>query len=118
MDQGSCQIGRVVGTSPPPSPGNSGRHSGQETIFGVFKLNFDSYESSQDFQTGVLHRISSRIYLAEWFGLGSDFEKIQNLASWAFGKSSKMILTTTGGLTAAEPMGGPGAEPSRQVPFF
>ena len=24
MDQGSCQIGRVLGTSPPPSPGSSG----------------------------------------------------------------------------------------------
>ena len=36
---------------------------------------FDSYERSQDFETAVLHRISSRVYLAEWFGLGSHFEK-------------------------------------------
>ena len=36
-----------------------------ESIFGVFKLDFDSYESSWNFDTVVLHRISSRIYLAE-----------------------------------------------------
>ena len=77
MDRGSCQTGRIVGTpsppppSPPPSPGSSGWHSGQETIFGVFKLEFDSFESSRNFDTGVLHRSSSRIDLAEWFGLGS-----------------------------------------------
>ena len=47
----------------------------QETVLGVFKLDFDSYERYQDFETGVLHRISSRIYLAEWFGLGSHFGK-------------------------------------------
>ena len=39
--------GRVVGTSPPPSPppslGNSGRHSGQETIFGVFHMVLGSW---------------------------------------------------------------------------
>ena len=78
MDEGSCQIGRVLGTSspspsPPPSPGSSGWHSGQETVFGVFKLNVDSYERSQSLDTEVLHRISSRIYPAEWFGLGSHF---------------------------------------------
>ena len=66
MVQGSCQIGRVLGTPspPPPSPGSSGWHSGQETIFGVFKLDFDTYESSRDLDTGVLHRIPSRIDLA------------------------------------------------------
>ena len=30
----------------------------------------------QHFDAGFLHRISSRIYLAEWFGLGSLFEKM------------------------------------------
>ena len=35
--------GRVVGTSPPPSSGNSGRHSGQETIFGVFHMVLGSW---------------------------------------------------------------------------
>ena len=72
--------GKIVGT-PPPSPpsaksGNSGWHSGQETILGAFKLDFDSYERYQDFETGVLHRISSRFYLAEWVGLGSAFNKL------------------------------------------
>ena len=52
-----------------------GWHSCQETIWGVFKLDFDSYERSQDFETGVLHRISSRFCLAEWFGRGSHFWK-------------------------------------------
>ena len=52
---------------------NSGRHSGQGTMFGVFKLDFDSYERYLDLDTGVLHRIWSRIYLAQWFGLGSHF---------------------------------------------
>ena len=31
----------------------------------IFKLDVDSYERYQEFDTGVLHRISSRIYLAE-----------------------------------------------------
>ena len=55
--------GKIVGTSSPPPSASSG-NSGQETIFGVFELDFDSYERYQDFETGVLHRISSRIYLA------------------------------------------------------
>ena len=55
-------------------------HSGQETIFGVFKFDFDSYEGYLDFETMVLHRISSRIYLAEWFGLRSHFGKNADLA--------------------------------------
>ena len=69
---------KIVGASPPSpsaSCGDSGGHSGHGTIFGVFKLEFRSYESSQNFETGVLHRISSRIYLEEWFGLGSRFGK-------------------------------------------
>ena len=52
------------------------RHSGQGTISGVFNLDFDSYERYLDFETGVLHRILSRNYLAAWLGLGSHFEKI------------------------------------------
>ena len=70
---------RVVGAPSPPSPsaspGNSGWHSGWGTLFGVFKLEFGSYESSRNFETGVLNRVSSRIDLAEWFGLGSHFGK-------------------------------------------
>ena len=76
MDHGSCQIGTVVGTpSPPPSPASSCWHSGQGTVFGVFKLDVDSYESARNFDTWVLHRISSRIDLAEWFGLGAILPK-------------------------------------------
>ena len=80
MVQGSCQIWTVGGTSPPsPSPANSGWHVGRETIFGSFKLEFDCHERHTDFDTGALHRISSQIYLAEWFGLGSHVGKIQNV---------------------------------------
>ena len=45
-------------------------------MFGVFKSDFDSYEGYLDFETGVLHRISSRIYLAEWLGPGSHIKTI------------------------------------------
>ena len=44
-------------------------------FFCVFNLDSDSYERYLNFDTGVLHRISSRIYIAEWFSLGSHFEK-------------------------------------------
>ena len=44
-------------------------------MLGVVKFYFDSYERYQDFETGILHRISSWIYLTESFGLGSHFEK-------------------------------------------
>ena len=54
MDQGSCQIGRVLGKPPPPpsSPsfGNSGRHSGQETIFEGFPMVLGSW--SEIFENG------------------------------------------------------------------
>ena len=42
VPQGPYQMGRVVGTSSSPSPssGNSGRHSGQGTIFGVCPYGF------------------------------------------------------------------------------
>ena len=42
MVQGPYQMGRVVWTSPspPPSLGNSGQHSGQETILGVCPVEF------------------------------------------------------------------------------
>ena len=33
-------------------------------------MTLNSDETSRDFETGVLHRISSRVYLAEWFGPG------------------------------------------------
>ena len=38
-------------------------------------MDFDSYERYLDFEIGVLHRISSRFYLAEWFGLRSHVEQ-------------------------------------------
>ena len=44
-----------------------------DTIFGAFRLALDSGKRYLDFDTRVLHRISSRIYLAEWFGLGRHF---------------------------------------------
>ena len=58
--------GRVLGTSPPPpspSSGNSGRHSGQETIFGVFHMVLGSWweiiengdrGSTQNFDTNLV----------------------------------------------------------------
>ena len=46
-------------------------------------MDFDSYERYLDFETGVLHINSSRIYLAERFGLGSYFgRKKPNVAIW------------------------------------
>ena len=88
---------RVVGTPPSSSsasPGNSGWHFGQGTIFGVFKLDFGSYERYQDFDTGVLHRISSWIYLAEWFGLGSHFGNLLVVGSISKNKMSCFWKTT------------------------
>ena len=43
---------------------------------GVFKLDFDTYESSQKFDTGVLHSISSRIDLRSHFGKNAYFVNI------------------------------------------
>ena len=57
-------------------------------------MEFDSYERYLDFETGILHRISTRIYPAEWFGLGSHFGKstglglIVNTAMFIFGTFS------------------------------
>ena len=57
------QIWRVFGTSPPPSSGNSGRHSGQETIFWVFHMVLGSWweifengdrGSTQNFDTNLM----------------------------------------------------------------
>ena len=42
-----------------------------KTIFVVFNIDFDTYESSREFETGVLHRISSRIDLAECLAWGA-----------------------------------------------
>ena len=38
-------------------------------------MNLDSDETSRDIRTAVLHRISIPFIWAEWFGLGSHFEK-------------------------------------------
>ena len=57
LDSGPWEIkndGRLLGLK---------LYSPNSATFGVFKLDFDSYERYQDFETGVLHRISSRIYL-------------------------------------------------------
>ena len=45
-------------------------------MFGVVKMDVDSYERYADFETGVLHTISSQVYLAEWFCLGHQFGNI------------------------------------------
>ena len=52
-------------------------------------MDFDSYERYPDFETGVLHRISSRVYLAEWFGLGRHFGKI---LVWALSPENTMVI--------------------------
>ena len=67
VPQGPYQMGRVVGTPPsPPSSGNSGRHSGQGTIFGVcpygFGLRWDIsghwYRGfAQNFDTNLMGRV-------------------------------------------------------------
>ena len=72
-------------------PGNSGRHSGHETIFEVFRLDLDTYGSSQEFETGFLHSFSMRIWLACGFGLGSPFFKIPKHASFSKMKSSYFL---------------------------
>ena len=59
--------GRVVGASSAlasASPGSSGRHSGQGTIFEVFQLDLDSDERYLDFETVILYRISLHNSLA------------------------------------------------------
>ena len=53
-----------------------GWHLAQETTFGVLNRMFDSCERYLDFDTGALHIISNRMYLAEWFSLGSHIWKI------------------------------------------
>ena len=57
--------GRVVGASPSSSPsassGNSGRHSGQGTIFAVLHIALGCGERYLRMETGVLHRISIQI---------------------------------------------------------
>ena len=44
-------------------------------------MDFDSHDRYQDFETGVLHRILSRVHLAEWFGPGSHSGKKYCVAS-------------------------------------
>ena len=97
------------------------RHSGQGTIFGVFKLEFDSYESSRNLDTGVLHRISSRIYLAEWFGMGGHFGKhacsafiSKNKMSILFGSKSKNGFGPKCSPKSIYQRGVSGVEPPRQ----
>ena len=73
-----------------------------------------SYERYLDFEPRVLHRISSRIYRAEWLGQGSNFEKIAcvgfispNAMFMRFGDLiSKIILSPT----ASSKWGGGGLE--------
>ena len=50
------------------------------TVLGLLKLDSDPYERYQDFDTVALRRISSRIHLAGWFGLGNDSGKISQIA--------------------------------------
>ena len=50
-----------------------------EPYFCGFKLDLDSYGSSQDFETWFLPIFSMRVRLAWWFGLGSHSSKILNM---------------------------------------
>ena len=64
MAQGSYQMGRVVGTpSPsPPSLGNSGWHSGQETIFRRFPKVLDSWwKISENGDRGSTQNFAARL---------------------------------------------------------
>ena len=62
---------------------------------GFSELDFDPYERYLDFETGVLQRILSRIYLAEMFVLGSHIGKndrvslSSQIAMFTFWKRSK-----------------------------
>ena len=42
-------------------------------------MEFDSYARYLDFETRVLHRISTQMYLTEWFCLGSHFAENASL---------------------------------------
>ena len=54
-------------------------------------MEFDSYERYLDFETGVLHRVSSQVHLAEWFGLGSHFGEKYGL----YFKKHAMLISGT-----------------------
>jgi len=91
--------GEIVGTLPPPSPpslGNSGWHSGQETILGGFLMVLDSWwEISENGHRGFAQNFDARLMsIVVWPGepFLSNFLKVtQNEEIHTFGKETTLI---------------------------
>ena len=90
--------GKIVGTPPPPSAsfGNSGCHSGQETMFGGFPMVLDSWwEISENGDRGFAQNFDARLMsIVVWPGepfLNIFLKVTQNEEIHTFGKEITLI---------------------------